>query len=147
MNTPIQKLVMVLFFISSSGFVFAREGGLESNPKSIEIETLWEQGQISQAQRLLDKWKQEEKQSPLPWVQAASLSIRKKNFSRSVSNLKTALEKSPQCADAYYWRGRTFEAQNKPMEAANEYRAALIADENFQEAQEALTRVLALLGS
>jgi hypothetical protein len=32
------------------------------------------------------------------------------------------------------------------MEAANEYRAALLAQEKFEAAQEGLNRVLALLG-
>jgi hypothetical protein len=35
-------------------------------------------------------------------VQAARFSFEEKKYKRSLSYLKTALEKSPQCADAYY---------------------------------------------
>lgn len=145
-----------LFIVSGLFFCFlfgpiasawSESGGLVSLPKSAEIEALWEAGQKSQAQNKVEKWMEEEKKSPWPWVQAASLSFRQEKLKRSLAYVNTALEKSPLCADAYYWRGRIFEAQKKPLDAANEYRAALIAEQKYQEAQDALARVLALLES
>jgi tetratricopeptide (TPR) repeat protein len=119
---------------------------LATQPKAAEINSLWEQGQKSKAKKSLSAWMDAEKNSPWPWVQAARISFDEKKYKRSLSYLKTALEKSPQCADAYYWRGRNYEEQKKPMDAANEYRAALLAQEKFEAAQEGLNRVLALLG-
>lgn len=88
-----------------------------------------------------------EKDSPRPWVEVGIKRFQEKKYKGALSALKTALDKSPLCAEAYYWRGRSFEAMNKPLDAANEYRAALLAQEKYQEAQEALARVQLLLDS
>ncbi len=130
-----------------SGVLLAEVATLQSQPASMEIEALWQQGKKGQAERRLDKWMKEDKKSPWPWVQSAVLQHRNKKYKKSLSTLEDALEKSPNCAEAYYWRGKNYEALNKPMDAANEYRAALMAEEKFNDAQEALNRVLTQLGS
>jgi len=117
------------------------------HPKMLEIDGLWDSNKKSEAEKALDKWMSEEKKSPYPWVEAGKLRFEEKKYKRALSSLQTALDKSPQCAEAYYWRGRSFEAMNKPMDAANEYRAAVLAQEKYVEAQEALTRVTTLLDS
>lgn len=139
-----------VFFIGAAlfaGVALANEAALPPRPEAAEIEALWNAGKKSQAERKLDRWMKQEKKSPWPWVQSAVLEYRQKKYKQSLARLKAALEKDPNCAEAYYWRGKNYEAQNKPMDAANEYRAALMAEAKFNEAQEALDRVLALLGS
>jgi uncharacterized protein HemY len=118
-----------------------------TNPKADEIEKLYQANEKRKAEKVLDKWMQDEKNSPWPWVESGSLRFREKKYKKALKILKTALDKSPQCAEAYYWRGRSYEAMNKPLDAANEYRAALLAKDQYADAQEALTRVQAQLGA
>jgi len=120
---------------------------LKTQPHSIEIEALWQDGKKAEAEHELSQWMKQEKHSPWPWVQAAIFHYEGKKYNKSLSDLKTALDNDPHCAEAYFWRGKNFEAQKKPMDAANEYRAALMVEEKFNDAQEALNRVLAQLGS
>ena len=140
-------LVAACFLIGAYAYANDDSLRLSSFQRSIDIESLWDSGNKSEARQLLEKWMRDEKSSPWPLVQSAALQYRQKKYKSSLATLKKALEKSPQCAEAYYWRGKNFEAQNKPLDAANEYRAAVIAEQSYLEAQEALTRVLGLLGS
>lgn len=137
----------IAFFLGA--FLFCMrldaEQTLAAQPMSSEIESLWQAGKTSQAERELGRWMKQEKKSPWPWVQSASLKYRQKKYKRALSDANAALEKDPNCAEAFYWRGKSYEEQKKPLEAANEYRAALMAQEQFVDAQEALNRVLALL--
>ncbi len=119
----------------------------KDHPKVLEIESLWDAGNKSRANRVLNSWMKQEKHSPYPWVESAALRFREKKYKNALALSKEALEKSPQCAEAYYWRGRSYEAMNKPLDAANEYRAALLAKAKYEEAQEGLDRVSAVLGS
>lgn len=130
-----------------SGVLWAEEPALKSQPAAVEIEALWQEGRKADAEKRLAKWLKAEKTSPWPLVQSAVLLYREKRYKKSNAVLSDALERSPNCAEAYFWRGKNYEALNKPMEAANEYRAALMAEEKFYDAQEALNRVLTLLGS
>jgi tetratricopeptide (TPR) repeat protein len=95
---------------------------------------------------MVDRWKSEDKKSPWPWILAGRFQFEEKRFKKGLSLLNTALEKSPQAAQAYYWRGRCYEAQGKDLDAANEYRAAIISQESYPEAQQALDLILAKLG-
>ncbi len=139
-------VTLLLTFASFASAMQQTNVQLGSQSKAQQIDALWEAGKKSAAKKEVERWMSEEKKSPWPWVQAGSISFREKKYKKALSYLKDALEKSPQCADAYYWRGRTYEEQKKPLDAANEYRAALIAQDKFQEAQEGLDRVLIQLG-
>lgn len=128
-------------------FADGSTGSLHLQPRSFEIQALWDAGKKSKAEKLIDAWKKEEKDSPWPWVQEAALSVQEKKYKRALSLTKAALEKAPQCAEAYYWRGRSYEAMKQYLDAANEYRAALMGESQLSEAQEGLDRVSAQLGS
>lgn len=112
-----------------------------------EIVKLWENSQRGEAHKRVDHWMKEEKPSPFPWVAAARLKFLEGKYKAALSLAQDAINKSPSCAQAYYWRGRAYEAMKKPLDAGNEYRAAMIADKGYLEAQDGLKRVEALLES
>jgi tetratricopeptide (TPR) repeat protein len=121
-----------------------KQGSLD---RAAEIQRLWESHQERKAFGELKKWMKEDKESPFPWVLAAQLWYREGRYKKTISMGDAALGKSPKCAAAYYWRGRAFESLKKPLDAANEYRAALIAQPGFAQARQALDVVLVQLGS
>jgi tetratricopeptide (TPR) repeat protein len=87
-----------------------------------------------------------EENAPGPWLAAARISFHEKKYKRCLSQAEDALERSPQNAEAYYWRGRCYEAKGNPLEAANEYKAALKAEAAHPQAHEGLSRIQANLG-
>ena len=109
------------------------------------IYKLWEEGSKREAFKNAKNWMKEEKGSSFPKVVMASLYFQKGKYKKCLRLCKKAIKKSPQIGEAYFWRGRAYEALKKPMEAANEYRAALYAKQEFYPAQEGLDRVLAKL--
>ncbi len=114
---------------------------------SEEILKLWEGDQKPGALKQLSQWKSADKKTAGPWVLSARIAFDQKKYKKCLSYAETALEKSPQSAEAYYWRGRAYEALSNWMDAANEYRAALLADPNFSQATESLNRMNSQLGS
>jgi uncharacterized protein HemY len=117
-----------------------------SNPKFLEMENLLAENDLRGAERYVDEWMEQEKKSAWSLIAAGRLAYQNRQFKKGLSYLKQALAKAPQSATAYYWRGRIYEAMMKPVDAANEYRAALLATEPYTEAQPDLDRVLASLG-
>jgi len=114
-------------------------------PQSLErkeILTLWENEKHRKATQEIEKWKARDKKNADPWVVEASLKYDQKKYRQVIKLCKKALKLAPNNSEAYYWRGRAYEAKNKPLEAANEYRAALIARKDFSDAQVSLNRVL-----
>ncbi len=127
--------------LSVLGVLPVRAGDQEN-----EIVQLWNAKEHRKAERELEAWMEKEPKSAAPWVTAARLRFEEKRFKKCVSLGQAALKRSPQSADAYYWRGRAYEAMNQPLEAANEYRAALLADKDHAEARAGLDRASSLLG-
>jgi tetratricopeptide (TPR) repeat protein len=80
-------------------------------------------------------------------LQQAQAYFEKKSYKKCISICDKILDQDPRSADAYFWKGRALEAQKKPLEAANEYQAAILARDNFTEARDGLTRVSSLLGN
>ncbi len=78
-------------------------------------------------------------------LQQAQMFFEKKSYKKCISLCDKVLDKDPSVADAYYWKARALEAQEKPLDAANEYKAALIARAEFPEARDGLARVTSLL--
>lgn len=113
-----------------------------SDPRRIEIERLWAEGRTRDALRRVKEWRKKERESPWPWVVEGELFFRQQRYKKAVRRLDRALELAPQMAEAYYWRGRAYEAMGKPLDAANEYRAAMMAGEPDTRSQKALERVL-----
>lgn len=111
-----------------------------------EVETFWASGDKKNAMKRLDKWMNEEKTSPWPWVVAAKLQCEQKKFKKCVSLSQNALDKDPACSEAYFWKGRGLEGQNKSLDAANEYRAALSGANKYLDAQKDLDRLNITLG-
>lgn len=121
------------------------EAALHS-PEAAEIMNLWKQNNKKAARRAVKKWMKKEKKSSLPWLMAGVLSYSDGRYKRTLSLCAKALEKAPLFRECFYWRGRAFEALNKPLEAANEYQAALAGGAPFSLAKAALDRILTQLG-
>ncbi|OVE76964.1 hypothetical protein BVX98_03950 [bacterium F11] len=110
-----------------------------------QIYRFWEVKNKQKAFHEVRSWMKDEKTSPYPWLVGATLHFQEKRYKKCLKYCKKALKKKTQIGEVYFWRGRAYEALKKPMEAANEYRAALYAKQEFQPAQERLDRVLAQL--
>jgi tetratricopeptide (TPR) repeat protein len=119
---------------------------LSPEQRMAAIEQKAASGDRRAAQREVESWKKKEGKAPWPWLAAANLSFQQKKYRRCLSEAQTALDKAPQNADAYYWRGRCFEAEGKALDAANEYRAALKAQAAHPMASEGLARVESAAG-
>lgn len=118
---------------------------IEAQPKMTEIEGLRQAGKKSEADKALSKWTDSEKKSPWPLVLAAQFRFEERKYGKVVSLAQKAIDLSPQCAEAYYWKGRAYEMQKKPLDAANELRAALLLKDNDPVIKEAVNRVNATL--
>lgn len=95
----------------------------------------------------ISRWMKEDKASAFPLVLSAYVNFQEKHFKKCVSLCDKAIDKQPDCADAYYWKGRALEAMKKPLEAASEYRTAMAAQKDFSDAKQAFERISAELGS
>ncbi len=109
-----------------------------------EIRQLWDSGDKKAAEKRLRDWEDRDEKSGEPLVMAAIFQFEKKEFKKCLSLCEKALSRSPQLAEAYYWRGRAYEALDKPVEALNEYRAAVLAKGTFPAAEERIARVDAM---
>jgi Tfp pilus assembly protein PilF len=58
------------------------------------------------------------------------------NLNDAVKTFNMAITVSNSDPDAYYWLGRSYEAQHRNMEAANNYRKAISLDPDFIEAKQ-----------
>jgi len=114
--------------------------------KGAEVMRLLKSGKRGEVEDLIHQWMKEEKQSASPWVYAGILKFEEKKYKSCLSYCEKAIDKAPQTAQAYYWRGRAYEELNKYLDAENEYQAALIADPDYAEAKLRLSGVEALLG-
>lgn len=81
------------------------------------------------------------------YLAKAEVAFGKKAYKKVITFCDKALDRDPQAADAYYWKGRALEALKKPLEAANEYRAAILARGAYAEAEDGLMRVNLNLGT
>ena len=106
-----------------------------------EIFRQWDEGQTRAALRAMKKALKAEKSDPYRWVAMARLRFRQEKYASSLRYAQKALRRDPYYAPAYYWRGRAYEARNKWLESANEYRAALLIDQDYDAARRALGRV------
>lgn len=113
--------------------------------RAAQITDLW-QDDRKQANRELKKWMKSDEHSPWPWIAAADLRFREERYGKCVSMADAALKRSPNMADAFYWRGRCLESRGKTLEAANEYGAALEAQPAHAAASEGLARLKPQLG-
>ena len=135
------------FLLLSFAFPVLAETPADPEQKMSAIEERFLSGDRRGAVREAEAWKKAESQAPWPWLAAASLAFHEKRFKRCLSQAQAALDRSPQNAEAYYWRGRCYEASGKGLDAANEYRAALKAEAAHPGAHEALARLEGVPGS
>ena len=117
-----------------------------TNPKLLELDNLLAQNDSRAADHFVKDWMKADAKSPWPLVGAARLAYYERHFRKGLSFVNDVLNKWPQCAPAYFWRGRLYEALKRPLDAANEYRAALLSTDPYPAAQPELDRVLASLG-
>lgn len=148
-----QKGLFILpVLLSSAFFARAQEAGniLEHStsllqtvdPQESQIEHLLREKRLDEALKLAASWKDEDQKSPVPWVVMARVSYEKGRYKKGLSYCRKALDLSPQYAPAYYWKGKIHESMKQPLEAANEWRAALLAWKGYAEAEEALKNVM-----
>jgi len=107
---------------------------------------LWQDGKKKDAFKQLNRWLDENKKSPAPSLLASQLYSEEKEFKKALAMANRVLKNWPEDADAYYWKAKAYEGLNKPVEAANEYQAALRARDEFPQAEEGLKRVQVLIG-
>jgi tetratricopeptide (TPR) repeat protein len=117
----------------------------EPKDRGTEIRNLWAAGERKMAWKRANAWINREGNSAEAWTVGAELFYREGKYKKALSYAKKAISRSPQYADAYYVEGQAYEALKNPMDAANEYRAAMAAKKDFSEAKEALDRVMAQL--
>jgi tetratricopeptide (TPR) repeat protein len=136
-------LILSLLQISWFGISVAAEefGGA----KGTEIISLWKSGEKKEAKKLVNRWMDEDEKSAVPLVFSAILKFEEEEYKGCLSYTKKAIERDPHLAEAYFWRGRAYEAMGKYLEADNEYRAALAANKEFAEAQIRLNQVEAFM--
>ena len=60
-------------------------------------------------------------------LELAQSYFEKKSYKKCITVCDKILDREPRMAEAFYWKGRALEAQKKPLEAANEYQAAVRA--------------------
>ena len=144
---PIQKILLFSVFLNFGFCLFshADDSFTFGGAKGAEVMSLWKEGKKSEAEGAVHRWMDEKKKSPEPWVFAAILEFEKEKYKHCVSYCDKAIEKGPQTAQAYYWKGRALEALKKYLEAANEYRAALVIQKDYSDASVRLKGVQIIL--
>jgi len=111
-----------------------------------EVIELWEAGKKSKARKEIEIWMEKEVKDPEPWVLLARFSFEEKRYKKCLSIASKGITKFPQASEAYYWRGRAYEAMGNYLEAGNEYNAAIHSDQGYQPAQDALDNLNRTLG-
>lgn len=111
-----------------------------------KIQNEWKDGHDKEAQRLLKQW-MKEGATAQPWTLAAEHAYRDRQYKKALKWATKAIDKFPKDADGYYWRGMAYEALRNPLDAGNEFRAALMANPQLASAQAGLNRVLIQLGN
>jgi tetratricopeptide (TPR) repeat protein len=136
-------LLVMLFSVLCLVVPAAAADPLSPEQRMDAIEQRYVNGDRRGAARDAKAWMKAEEKSPWPWLAAARMSFHDKRYNRCLSQAEDALERAPQNAEAYYWRGRCYEAKGNRLEAANEYRAALKAEAAHPQAHEGLARIQA----
>src|ERR1044071_8636555 len=121
-----KKIILILSLIlmeaGTTRFLFSEElGPVKPRTPSYskeEIFELWNGNKKGEALEKLDQWMNADRKSPEPWVTAAAIAFNDGRYKRCLKMGEKALEKSPQSAGAYYWRGRAFEAMSNWLDAA-----------------------------
>jgi predicted Zn-dependent protease len=140
------KSVVRLLPILLLGVLSARaEEPVAPEQRISAIEQKYAGGARQEAAKEVKAWLKTDDDQPWPWVAAASLSFHDKKYKKCLKQAAHALERAPQSAEGYYWRGRCFEASGNALDAANEYRAALKAEAAHPRANEGLARIQASL--
>ncbi len=75
------------------------------------------------------------KKNPEAWTLLGRTYFMQPKYKKAIRRFKKALKYDPHYAQAYFWKGKAYEALNKVDEAENEYQAAFRADPNLEEAR------------
>ncbi len=87
------------------------------------------------------EWARLEPRSADAWTWVGRAYLAEGRNRRAVRAFNRALKWSPHNARAFWGRGQAFEKRGRLDEAANEYRAAALADPHLADAQSALARL------
>ncbi|MBL0350680.1 MAG: tetratricopeptide repeat protein [Elusimicrobia bacterium] len=109
--------------------------------RSAAIETDLAAGHAVAARLKSLEWAHAEPRSADAWTWVGRAYLAEGRNRRAVRAFNRALKWSPHNARAFWGRGQAFEKRGRLDEAANEYRAAVLADPHLADAQSALSRL------
>jgi tetratricopeptide (TPR) repeat protein len=146
MKHTLIKLIAGVLFLSP---VFGEELPPANSASSVsasdqqiaDIRNLIGDKKYSDAEKKIQAWIKSDKKADIPWLLLAESSFARNNFKKTLSYSTKALDRNSENALAYFMRGRSYENLKEWMEAANEYRAALLIHPDMTEATEGLNRV------
>jgi tetratricopeptide (TPR) repeat protein len=79
------------------------------------------------------------------WTLWGRAKLAQKEYKQAVRRFNKALKRDPAYSEAFFWKGKTYEAWGKLDEAANEYQAAFHADAANAEAAAAWRNIVELV--
>ena len=109
--------------------------------RAAAIETELAAGHPLAARRKAKEWARAEPRSTDAWTWVGRAFLAEGKNRRAVRAFNRALKWGPHNARAFWGRGQAFEKRGRLDEAANEYRAAVLADPRLDDAQSALVRL------
>lgn len=128
---------------SSAASTSTAVNGTPSAPmgRAAAIENDLAAGHALAARLKAKEWTRTEPRSSDAWTWVGRAYLAEGRNRRAVGAFNRALKWSPHNARAFWGRGQAFEKRGRLDEAANEYRAAVLADPHLDDAQSALTRL------
>ena len=105
--------------------------------------TAWRSGDLTQALEAYRRAVRLDPSQALPWLHQGTLLVSSNNSKKAEVILTKAItlmqnQKHPSLAEAFYWRGRALESQNKFDSAKENYRRALEQSPSHAAAKAAL---------
>lgn len=113
----------------------------EGNPVLVDARMALEAGQWRQARRTLKKFVGDNKKSAEGWTLLGRTYFAIGAYGKALSRFDKALKYDSHYSPAYLGRGEVYEKKGRLDEAANDFRAATLADPISLEAREALARL------
>jgi tetratricopeptide (TPR) repeat protein len=111
------------------------------DPRAKAVQDDLAAGQMKSANRKAHAWVKTDKRSADAWTTMGRVALADNRPRRALSYFTRALKYAPHHAPAFLGRGQCFEKRGRLDEAANEYRAAALADASLADAQTALARL------
>lgn len=108
---------------------------------ALRVQEALAENNLRKAETNARSWVKAEKKSPTAWTALGQVTLADGKPRRALRYFTRALKWAPHHAPAFYGRGQCFEKRGRLDEAANEYKAATLADAAFSDANTALARL------